>query len=380
MPKMLNLDEKAVKNNLSTFQIDIKNLFDAWKSAASIPAENAFPIDMLNALREIGALNALLSHEEGGLDLCRTSEGGRVLLTLLRRTGYASLSLGRCLEGHVNVIRLVELYGTPEQRCKLAQSLQRGILAGIWVTDGIPPVTIEHERRHYRLAGIKGFASGVAHVRLALITATTHQGHSIMVLAPTDGAERRLLGPGKLMGMQSSGTGGYDFTDVVISPDNILGSAGDYLRQPEFSAGAWRGSAVALGGMDRLVDLLRQELLDRGRANNPHQLHRIGEALTLQKTASMWVKEAAKVAYAANMEPESVVATVNLARIAVERAALELITLVQRSLGVSAFVKGKAVELVMRDLMTYLRQPAPDEALTEAAMWFVNHDWPGEDA
>lgn len=166
----------------------------------------------------------------------------------------------------------------------------------------------------------------------------------------------------------------------MISPDNILGSARDYLRQPEFSAGAWRGSAVALGGMDRLIDLLRQELLDRGRANNPHQLHRIGEALTLQKTASMWVKEAAKVAYAANMEPESVVATVNLARIAVERAALELITLVQRSLGVSAFVKGKAVELVMRDLMTYLRQPAPDEALTEAAMWFVNHDWPGEDA
>lgn len=86
------------------------------------------------------------------------------------------------------------------------------------------------------------------------------------------------------------------------------------------------------------------------------------------------------MSYASNMEPESVVATVNLARIAVERAALELITLVQRSLGVSAFVKGKAVELVMRDLMTYLRQPAPDEALTEAAMWFVNHDWPGEDA
>lgn len=377
---MLVSGEKIVKNDLSVFQMDLKNLFDRWKSASFMPVENVFPTDILNSLRGIGALDALLSHENGGLDLCRSLEGGLVLLTLLRRTGYVSLSLGRCLEGHVNVVRLVELYGTPKQRHALAQCLRSGTLVGIWVTDGVPPVTIKHAGKHYRLAGIKGFASGVTQVELALITAVTQQGHSIMALVPTTEANRKQAGPGKLMGMQASGTGAYDFTDIVISSDNILGAAGDYLRQPEFSAGAWRGSAVALGGMDRLIDLLRQELLDRGRAHNPHQLYRVGEALILQKTASMWVKEAAKAAYAPNMEPEDVIATVNLARIAVERAALELIILVQRSLGVSAFVRGKAVEQVMRDLMTYLRQPAPDEALTEAATWFVNHDWPGKNA
>ncbi|KGB24962.1 hypothetical protein ApDm4_1185 [Acetobacter pomorum] len=30
---------------------------------------------------------------------------------------------------------------------------------------------------------------------------------------------------------QASGTGAYDFTDVVISPDCNLASAGDYLWQ-----------------------------------------------------------------------------------------------------------------------------------------------------
>lgn len=377
---MLVLGTERVENDLFTFQMDLKNLFDRWKSVSPMLAENIFPIDLLNSLREIGALDALLSHEERGLNLCRSLEGGLALLNLLRRTGYLNLSLGRCLEGHVNVVRLVELYGTLEQRHILTQQLRSGILAGIWVTDGVPPVTIKQENTHYRLAGIKGFASGVMQVELALITATTQQGHSIMVLAPTVEANRRRSGPGKLMGMQASGTGAYDFTDIVISSDNIIGSAGDYLRQPEFSAGAWRGSAVTLGAMDRLIDLLRQELVDRGRAHNPHQLYRLGEALILQKTASMWVTEAAKAAYTPGMQSEDVVATVNLARIAVERAALELITLVQRSLGLSAFVKGKAVEQVMRDLMTYLRQPAPDETLTEAAAWFANHDWPGENA
>lgn len=375
---MLISDENTSIKNLSGFRTDIKNLFDGWKAAPYVQEENVFPAEFLKALREIGALDALLSREEGGLDLCRTPEGGLVLMTLLRRTGYVSLSLGRCLEGHVNVVRLVELYGTYEQRRAFARRLQSGILAGIWVTDGVPPVTIRQEKRQYRLAGIKGFASGVRHVSVALITATTQDGHSIMLLAPTTEANRRRAGPGTLTGMQASGTGAYDFTDVIISSDHILGSAGDYLRQPEFSAGAWRGSAVALGAMDRLIDLLRQELLERGRADNPHQLSRIGEALILQKTAAMWVEQAAKAAYAPRMTPEDVVAIVNLARLAVERAALELITLVQRSLGLSAFVKGKVVEQVMRDLMTYLRQPAPDEALTDAAAWFVDHDWPEE--
>lgn len=375
---MLISDEKTSIKNLSGFRTDIKNLFDGWKAAHYVQEENVFPAEFLKALREIGALDALLSREEGGLDLCRTPEGGLVLMTLLRRTGYVSLSLGRCLEGHVNVVRLVELYGTYEQRRAFARLLQSGILAGIWVTDGVPPVTIRQENGQYRLAGIKGFASGVRHVSVALITATTQDGHSIMLLAPTTEPNRRRAGPGTLTGMQASGTGAYDFTDVIIPSDHILGLAGDYLRQPEFSAGAWRGSAVALGAIDRLIDLLRQELLERGRADNPHQLSRIGEALILQKTAAMWVEQAAKAAYAPRMTPEDVVAIVNLARLAVERAALELITLVQRSLGLSAFVKGKAVEQVMRDLMTYLRQPAPDEALTDAAAWFVDHDWPEE--
>ena len=68
---------------------------------------------------------------------------------------------------------------------------------------------------------------------------------------------------------------------------------------------------------------------------------------------------------------------VNLARIAVERAALDVITLVQRSLGLSA-LHGVAIRpsALMRDLATYLRQPAPDETLTEAAAWFAQRELP----
>jgi hypothetical protein len=51
--------------------------------------------------------------------------------------------------------------------------------------------------------------------------------------------------------------------------------------------------------------------------------------------------------------------------------------LVQRSLGLSSFRQGNPIELICRDLGTYLRQPAPDEVLTEAAVWFAGHSEPG---
>jgi hypothetical protein len=44
---------------------------------------------------------------------------------------------------------------------------------------------------------------------------------------------------------------------------------------------------------------------------------------------------------------------------------------IQRSVGLSAFREGSAIERIGRDLQTYLRQPAPDEVLTEAAQWFT---------
>lgn len=374
---MSDCGQEAAEGDGSAFKVRLKHLFADWKASPFTSEENLFPSDLLRSLRQIGALDALLPVQEGGLGLASPSGKGQLLSVLLRRTGYLSLSLGRCLEGHVNVVRLVGLYGTQEQRHTLATTSKKGILAGIWVTDGDPPVTIRKEGGLYRLSGIKGFASGVNEVGLALITATTEQEESVMLLVPTTDAARRRPGPGKLTGMQASGTGAYDFTGLTVSAQDILGAAGDYLRQPEFSAGAWRGSAVALGAMDRLVDLLREELLARKRAHNPHQLCRIGDAMILQNTASLWVRQAAHAACPCpEMPPEEVTATVNLARLAVERAALELITLVQRGLGLSAFVRGRAVEQVMRDLATYLRQPAPDEALTEGATWFVMHDWP----
>ena len=81
----------------------------------------------------------------------------------------------------------------------------------------------------------------------------------------------------------------------------------------------------------------------------------------------MWTSEAARRAEHAVGSVADQVAYVNLARIAVESACFELMRHAQRGLGLAALVQPNPVERLLRDLATYLRQPAPDLVLTEAA-------------
>ena len=87
------------------------------------------------------------------------------------------------------------------------------------------------------------------------------------------------------------------------------------------------------------------------------------------ETARLWIGEAASLASGSSADAERVVAYVNLARLAVERAGLEVLERAQRSVGLQGFLRGHPLERLARDLATYLRQPAPDRALTSAARY-----------
>jgi len=67
---------------------------------------------------------------------------------------------------------------------------------------------------------------------------------------------------------------------------------------------------------------------------------------------------------------------VKLARIAVEQACLQVIEAAQRSVGIAAMVRPNPIERLCCDLTTYLRQPALDMVLDEAAAYFVHRRLP----
>ncbi len=337
----------------------------AFANAPSNDHDGAFPDLEVAELHRIGLLTAPLARAYGGAE-----PASRDLAEVLRRIGAGSLPLGRLYEGHVNALGLVSRYGRPRQIEWIAEEARRGQLFGVWNTDDAAGLHLRRERGRLRLVGRKILASGAGWIARPLVTATDDEGHRLMVTPRLDGRDRADLSQWTAQGMRASATGAVDFTDLPVEADDIIGADGDYERQPYFSAGAWRFCAVHQGGMETLFELLRQHLNRTGRGGDPHQAARLGEAGMEVESARLWIEQAARMAEGP-APGERTVAYVNLARLAVERAGLNLMELVQRSVGLQSFMRPSPIERISRDLATYLRQPGPDRALTSAAAWML---------
>ncbi len=359
--------QKQLQNQLQNqLQERLQELAPALESEArTCDGTGEFPAAGMAALRAAGLLLAPLPVACGGLGL-HGAEGARGLFELLHRLGSVHLALGRIFEAHVNALELVRRYGTAGQLSAAARDAEAGELFALWVTDG--PENRLRLDRHLVLHGEKWFCSAAGFAGRALVTAETADGPQMLVVAVEPPARVTHKGV-RLAGMRAAVTGSVDLSGVELRPDALLGRAGDYLREPVFSTGAWRSSAVALGGVAALMGIARQELRRRGRDTAPYQRMRFGQLAIAHETGRLWLAEAA--VRAEGSEASEAVAYVNLARTAVETASLSAVQLVQRSLGLAAFMAGSDAERVARDLETYLRQPAPDEALAEAAGYYL---------
>lgn len=337
--------------------------------AGKCDSEAVFPFESMAKLREAGLLMAPLPVEFGGLGLYGES-GVEALFHLLHLLGYADLAIGRIFEAHVNAIEMVRRYGTAKQMESAALAARTGDLFALWVTD-----PSENELRlspAMTLSGEKWFCSAAGAAAQALVTAKTEMGSQMLLVECGPGMQVTHRGV-KLAGMRAATTGSVDLTGMTVTTEALIGAPGDYLREPVFSTGAWRSSAVALGGLAALIETAKRELRSKGRSDQPFQQMRFGQAIIAHETGRLWISEAVQRIESATGAGEDAVAYVNLARTAVESACMDALHLMQRSLGISAFLQGSLAERIARDLATYLRQPAPDEALSEAAGYFMRH-------
>lgn len=338
-------------------------------------AKGEFPQAELTALQRAGVLAIPLPNEAPDEARARADILGRTLAEL----GRGNLALGRLVEAHINTRHLIARFGTSNQREQVALDVEAGALFALWVTDP-PQGGLRMKRRgdHILLEGGKLFCSGAGFATRALLTALDEAGHSLMLVVPLNAGERVRPLEAPMQGMRAAVTGAVDFSGCIMSSDCVLGAPGDYLGEPDFSAGAWRGSAVASGGLRSLIDLAVETLRAQGRLDDQHQRARLGNSMIAWETSRLWVQQVARVAEDPHTDPAEAVAYTGLARIGVEGACLDAMRLVQRSLGLAAFRRGTPVERICRDLATYLRQPAPDQVLTEAAAHFAAHRLPDD--
>ena len=330
--------------------------------ASALDADGAFPVEDVGLLRDIGALQMFAGDAPSPLQL----------MEALRLVGRANLSLGRIFEGHVNGARLVGWYGTADQQRTLAGDLAQGALFGVWNTEPPPGVTIRKAGEGWRLDGAKSYATGAGYIDRALITATDETSARRMVLV--DGADPQRADPSAwaVRGMRATRSGLYDLAGMTVGDAALIGGSQDYIAEPRFSTGAWRFTAVQLGGVERVLMLLRDHLA-AAESVDPVRAARFGEVLAEVRSAYLWVREAAERAEGKDAGADTI-AFVLMTRGVVERAGLAVMEAAARTVGTKAFFADHPIDQACRDLALYLRQPAPDQALDRSARAFIAKD------
>ncbi|MDF0541426.1 acyl-CoA/acyl-ACP dehydrogenase [Sphingobium sp. H39-3-25] len=344
---------------------------------ARYDAAPLFPVESVKLLRDTGLLRTFAPRDAGGDSFPDRQSQYIALMSVLRIIGRADLSVGRLYEGHVNAMLLFDWFGTQAQRVVLQQQLSLGALYGVWATEPPPGVRLVAANIGYVLEGAKTFASGAGGLAHAIITAEPSEGARQLVIVQADETARTDLSPWRMRGMRATGSGVYDLGGMAVPRDALLGHGGDYDLEPDFTAGAWRFTAVQLGGIEALLTETRTAMTAAAR-EDPLQRAKFADAVVAVRSAYLWVRECAERASARDKDGP---AFARMTRGVVERAALDVMELASRIVGTRSAVDGQRIDKIIRDMSVYLRQAGPDYAKDQAAIAWLDHDaWGSGDA
>lgn len=337
--------------------------------AEHVDAAGRFPQADIAALASAGLLLAPLPAAFGGGDL---SDDVVTLGAVLSAVGAASLTVGRLFEGHVNAVFLAARYGAAHHLATLAREAGEARISAVWNAETGGGLVAHRLGGGWRLEGEKIYCSGAGAVVRPLVTARTADGP--LMLLPDMRANGIAIDASawRPLGMRGTVTATVTFDSVAVPDDAVIGGPGDYYRSPWFAGGAWRVLAVQLGGALRAIEL-HASALEGASRDDPVARARLAEAAGAVEAARLIVAEAARRTRQPGRAHDAIDAYVDLSRGSFERLVLDAITLTRRNVGLRSTIAPNPLDRVLRDLETYLRQPAIDASRDNAARWLLDH-------
>lgn len=359
---------------------------DSLSDASESDSVTSFPEKTLSKIIDGKFLTAAVSSTYDGLDLGLIPGTNLALLKILKHIGSGNLVMGRVLEGHINAQILIHQFGTKKQQQHFAEEAFKNHLFGVWNTQAGDGTFFKLKKNgSVQLTGSKIFATGTDYVSRPIVTAAKPDGTWQMGVVPLDKVvakvDKSWWYP---MGMRSSRSYKIAFEKTPIPPENLIGKAGSYYDQPGFSGGAVRFAAVQLGGAEMLFDETRKYLQMMGRIDDAYQKMRLGQMAIAIASGDQWLESSAKQMnlYLINPSLENsqmLLAHVNMMRTAIENICTEVMALCQKCVGARGLNKPFHFERIIRDLSTYLRQPAPDGALADVGKYVLENKIAADD-
>lgn len=351
----------------------------ALDEATETDAVFSFAEKTLAQITSANLLTASMPNKYGGHNLGLVPGTNLALLSILKHVGRGNLVMGRVLEGHINAQLLIHQFGSAKQKKCFAAAAVKGKLFGVWNTqaeDGT--VLTKNKKGIYHLTGSKTFATGSDYVTRPIVTAVKKDGSWQMCIVPIEEVDV-ISDPNwwNPMGMKASRSFKITFAKAPIEKINMLGSAGQYYQQPGFSSGSVRFAAVQLGAAEQLLDETRTYLISLNRIKDPFQNTRLGQMAILVESGNLWLKAVAGrmdhyMENPTKSEEKKLMIYVNMMRTAMEQICIDIMNICQKCVGARGLNKPYHFERIIRDLSTYLRQPAPDTVLAEVGEHMVH--------
>lgn len=285
------------------------------------------------------------------------------LLDLLFELGRGNLSVARIYEGHINALLLINKFGNAIQKERYFEDAANGKLFGVWNTEMTKDGLLLN---NLKLNGAKTFCSGALNIQRPIVTAKTKDGLKMIVLDiekyPQLEEDWSLWNP---IGMRSSVSCRLDFTGISVQEYQFLGEKDDYYKNPYFSWGAVRFSAIQLGGAQAILDAVIDHLQKLKRTSDPFQRRRLGKMSILLQTGKLWIARGNEIEnnQIIHCDSEAQVNFANMMRTVTSDICNEIILLAEKAVGIQGIMIGHPLERLVRDLRVYLKQAGPDVAL-----------------
>ena len=306
------------------------------------------PADALASLTLRHGCDLALKHlVDAGLDVLPLPGGGQTLARwrVLAAVAAHDLSLVKLFEGHTDALAiLAELGGVP--------AVPPGARWGTWCAE--PPdarVVFEAAEggRDLRLNGTKAWCSGAASVTHAVVSGWNTEGQPCLAAVAMDQPGVRVTGEGwHAVGMAASASVDVRFDDARAV---LVGQPGDYTRRPGF----WQGGAgIAACWFGGALGIARRVRESTGPKADAHRLAHLGAMEVALGGAAALLRESAEWI---DRHPRDNAQRVAMrVRLAVERAAEELMHHAGRAVGAGPLCREPKFARAMADLPVFLRQ------------------------
>lgn len=365
--------------------------------AAAYDKGSRFPHEDFADLQAAGLLATAVPREHGGHGFSMSNGDPLTQWRITSAVAAGDLSLGRCYEGHVNTVDLINAFADDSLKRELYPEIVAGRMR--FVIWGSEPVRQDTEDLYQRLSGqttatrVDGgwLLNGVK----AFATSAGGATHVVVIAALDDPAVSPLEqqqwfladanDPGisidgswwHSLGMRATASHRVELRNVFVADRFRLFSTERYLGElwqarfiPHFSA-SFLGAATA--AYDFACAYLRQ----RNKADDPVLQNLVAQARVAIDLLDAHLIATAQSWTSGDLAGDHAAAALrsNICRAAGEEQAMKAVALAVRVCGATALLEQFPLGRILRDLQTYVRHESIDRILTAIGKGCLGMDY-----